>query len=109
MKHFKTNYTIEEIEIILKLYFIYQNKMQISYDNNINKNQHIKYYNYVVQTVNKWYIYLDSYEKEILDLKLNSHKTYDYIASIFGYANHSSIIRIYKNILIKIKYKSENE
>lgn len=99
-------YTIDEIELTLKLYPI--SKIQLSKLSNdcSSKNDYVKkemfYYSFIIEKVELWMSKLLPYEKEIINLRIIRKRSFDYISIQFGYANHSSIVRKYNDILKKI-------
>lgn len=104
-------YSVEEIELTLKLYSIA--KLHIKeLENNLylKQNKECKkyfYYQHIVNVVDSWFEILFPDEVELLMMRIYSKKTFDFISIQLGYANHSSVIRKYKQIILKIKKNSE--
>ncbi|UTY39513.1 hypothetical protein NMU03_01370 [Allocoprobacillus halotolerans] len=102
------NYSIDEIELTLKFYPI--SKIQLSRlsndcsKTNISKNtkNQMFYYSFIIEKVEIWMSKLLPYEREIIELRITRKRSFDYISIQFGYANHSSIVRKYNDILKKI-------
>lgn len=97
-------YTIEEIELTLKLYPISKIRLcKLSNDcSNDSVKKEILYYSFIVEKVEFWMSKLLPYEKEIINLRIVRKRSFDYISIQFGYANHSSLVRKYNDVLKKI-------
>lgn len=111
-------YSKEEIELTLKLYSIAKihlnqlerDKIRYSDINTTYLNDDYFYYSHIVCLVDSWLNFLLQDEVDIINLRIFNKKSYDYIASQLGYANHSSIVRKFKGIIRKIcnrGYKNE--
>lgn len=103
-------YTYEEIELTLRMYSIakqhlYEMNTQkaIGNQNEIDNESIYCFYAYIVHLVDSWIKQLFPDEILILKMRIFDKKTFDYISIQIGYANHSSVIRKYKDIITKIK------
>ena len=95
-------YSNEEIELTLNFYSIKFKEL-----NDHEKNEYM-FYSHIVSKVNYWLKALLPDELEIIALRNFENKTFDLISINVGYANHSSIVRKYKNIINKVR-KLNNE
>lgn len=104
-------YSREEIEFTLGLYSIakvhlneLERKKILDYENNVSKFEIncYHYYSYIINIVHSWINTLLPDEVEIIQKRIVDKNTFDYIAIQLGYANHSSVVRKYKNILHKL-------
>lgn len=99
-------YSLEEIELTLKLYPIA--KIHVKELDNVrllSSNEYCSEYNYyshIIEIVDLWLERLYPDEIELLMLRICLKKTFDNIAVQLGYANHSSVVRKYKQIIFKI-------
>lgn len=110
------SYTHEEIELTLNLYSIAQihlkeleRKRLVTNEKDFTNYERDSYfyYSYIIDIVNSWLIHLLPDEAEIIRLRNINKKTYDFIASQLGYANHSSVIRKHFNIIDKLSLLGE--
>lgn len=105
------SYSREEIELTLRLYSIaklhlneLERKLLINAEDDISdfEKSSYHYYSYIINLVHSWINDLLPDEAEIIQQRIIDKQTFDFIAIQLGYANHSSVVRKYKNILKKM-------
>lgn len=100
-------YSENEIISTLNLYKYAINK-KIELENrkiNNSEEKDLFFYLYIVEKTELWLSYLDEYDIELITLRHLKSKTFSQIAYDFNYANHSSIIKKYEQIIKKLKEK----
>lgn len=102
-------YTKKEVEYTLYLYSIAKLHLEemehdsLTVANEMHELQiNYIYYKYIVKLVDLWTSQLLPDEIEIIELRTRKKKTFDDISITLGYANHSSVIRKYHEIIHKI-------
>lgn len=104
-------YTYKEIELTLGLYFIAkQHLYEMNMEETSKANQTTfmdlyNYYSYIVHLVDSWLLLLFPDEILLLEMRIDKGMGFDDISIVLGYANHSSVLRKYRQIITKIKLR----
>lgn len=97
-------YSEKEIRCMLEMYFISKIKEQeIKHMNLKNLQEELNYYSYIINKVERWFVYLERDEIEIITLRHGRSKTFSQIAYQLRYSNHGSVIKKYQKAIKKIK------
>lgn len=93
-------FSTEEIELTFFMCPIARKKLLD--EENLTSDE-LTYYRHITDMVSFWLHTLTNDEKKIIEYRCFRKKTYNQIAFILHYADHSVVIRKYRNILKKVQ------
>lgn len=96
-------YSREEIIFFLSMHSIAKRKLTYLNLQQEKYRKEIIFYEFIWEHAERWISELELDEKEIIIKRFDEKKTFDQIAIEIGYANHSSTIRKYTQIIEKIR------